>query len=127
MLTFSGQGYTPAFSENFRRILAQISKGADIVLVSGPDDVCRPMLGGESPAHCRNQSVRARDDRAFQAIKDQLVPDLTFGNGFRLDEAAVGRLRVSFKSGSIREACEGCQWFDLCSKIADDNYSDCVL
>lgn len=127
MLTFSGRGYTPAFSENFRNILALISNGADIVLVSGPDDICKPMLCGSEETHCYNQSVADRDHKALRVIRDRLIPDLSLGVAFRLDGTAISQLRVEFKSPSIRNACHGCQWFDFCTEIANDEYAGSVL
>lgn len=97
------------------------------MLVSGPDDICKPMLWEGDKAHCNNHSVRDRDQRAFQAIGDLGYSDLAFGNAFSLDGEAIGQLRRHFKTGSVREACGGCEWFDLCTQIANEDFRRSIL
>src|SRR5712672_2376586 len=63
MLTFVGEGYSPAFTENYRSIARRLSAGEEIELVSGPDDICAPLMEGADP-HCLKASVIDRDAAA---------------------------------------------------------------
>ena len=36
---------------------------------------------------------------------------------------ALARLRAAFASGQIRGACDGCEWTELCSRIAADGFT----
>ncbi|RUZ88238.1 DUF1284 domain-containing protein, partial [Mesorhizobium sp. M7A.F.Ca.US.006.01.2.1] len=54
-LTYVGKGYSPAFTANYDRVAERLSRGEDILLVSGPDDVCAPLLDEPEP-HCLNES-----------------------------------------------------------------------
>ncbi|WP_439343967.1 DUF1284 domain-containing protein [Vacuolonema iberomarrocanum] len=60
LLTYSGKGYSPAFIANYDAIAARLSKGEDIVIVCGPDDICAPLLSDSEP-HCWSASVTERD------------------------------------------------------------------
>ena len=71
MLTFIGKGYTPEFTENYRRIAARLSAGETIELVTGPDDICAP-LAGLPEEHCLQDSVTDRDTRAAIAVSQLL-------------------------------------------------------
>ena len=72
LLTFVGRGYNAAFISNMEWIAAQLSSGADdIVLVDGPDDLCAPLMG-TADRHCHLRSVRYRDERAIEGISGYL-------------------------------------------------------
>lgn len=118
LVTYAGKGYTPAFTENFDAIVARLDAGEDIAVIDGPDDICRPWLG-EPEAHCRRDSVTARDSKAAH--------DLSALLGRSLTETSVlpdlASLRAAFARGTTRTACAGCEWFDLCSGIAGDGYT----
>lgn len=116
LLTYAGKGYSPAFVENFDRITARIAAGDPILLVEGPDDVCAP-CAADAAAHCHGESVRARDAAAGAALAGHMG-DLSPGQTLRLDGALLNRLRTAFASGTIRGACAGCEWSQLCTGIA---------
>ncbi len=126
MLTFVGKGYTAAFTENYIRIAARLAAGEDILVVEGPDDVCAPMLD-EPGMHCLNDSVTDRDIRASAAVEAflgvaanpgaQIVPDADF----------LQRMRAAFGDGSIRQACQRCEWSPLCTGIADSGFSGVLV
>lgn len=121
MLTFVGEGYSPAFTDNYRRIAGRLSAGEGITLVSGPDDICAPLLTGEG-AHCLGPSVAARDAKAAEAIARLLDEPIEPGSTVRPDTEMLRRLREKFAGGEIRKACHGCEWEELCSHIADGGY-----
>jgi len=121
LLTYAGRGYSPGFVANFDRIAARIAAGQGVTLVDGPDSVCAPCLD-DPAAHCRNDSVRQRDAAAGAALAPLLGP-LHPGRTLVLDAATLGRLRAAFARGDIRSACQGCEWRDLCSAIADQGFA----
>ncbi len=120
ILTFAGEGYTPAFVANLAGIVARIGAGEPVELVDGPDDVCAP-LEGTSDTHCHAPSVRRRDREALRQlfIAD---PRLSGARPLALDAAAIALLREQFAAGAIRGACAGCSWSGLCSGIASAGY-----
>ncbi len=126
ILTYLGKGYTPDFVSNYDRIIQRLNAGEAIRLVAGPDDLCQPMLD-EPGCHCLNDSVRERDVLALEDIGNHLGGMPASGGPFLLDAGHVARLRSAFSSGALRRACHGCEWRDLCSRIARNSYRDCKL
>ncbi|OAP40815.1 2Fe-2S ferredoxin [Sinorhizobium glycinis] len=126
LLTFVGEGYTPAFTRNYLRIAGRISSGEAIEIVEGPDDICAPMLDVPE-AHCRNDSTLDRDEKALAAVADLLGLSLTPGSILRLDSERLERLRAAFAAGSVRAACEECEWAQFCTRIARDGFADALV
>jgi uncharacterized protein len=121
MLTYVGKGYSRAFVENYDEIAIRLDAGEAIAITSAPDDICRPVLG-EADCHCRNESVARRDEAAARAIGALLRVDVVDGATIALTPADVSALRQAFAAGDLREACAGCQWFDLCGTVAAGGY-----
>ncbi|MEM9633766.1 MAG: DUF1284 domain-containing protein [Pseudomonadota bacterium] len=126
MLTYLGKGYTPAFVGNYNLVVKRLNAGEEIDLISGPDDICQPMLG-EPGCHCHSQSVRDRDDQALSDIGHCLGRGLRPGDILVLSPDDVELLRHEFTSGSLRTACTGCEWYELCSGIAQNDFRGCRL
>lgn len=126
ILTYLGKGYTPAFVSNYSKIIRILNKGAMISLVFGPDDICQPMLN-EAECHCHNESVRQRDAQAAADIGELLQGNALAPGPIALSADHIARLRHSFQSGTIRSACRGCEWFDLCTEIAQNDFRGCRL
>lgn len=126
MLTYLGKGYTPDFVSNYSRLVDRLNAGEDVVLVQGPDDICQPMLS-ETQCHCHNESVRMRDDQASTEIGRILGLELRAGDRINLTCRTVERLRDAFSAGDIRSACGGCEWQELCSRIAGNKFRGCHL
>ena len=122
ILTYAGDGYSPAFIANYNRLTDRIAGGADVGIVEGPDDLCAPILG-EANAHCRGASVAGRDRLAARDVGALLAVPIEPGRKLALDARTLQQLRAAFTSGRLRAACEGCQWSDLCSSIAMAGYS----
>jgi hypothetical protein len=118
ILTFAGEGYSPAFVANMAAIVARIGSGEPIEVVAGPDDICAP-LAGSADAHCHESSVLGRDREALSALPGD--------RPLVLDRAAVAALRDQFAAGTIRGACAGCSWFGLCTAIASAGYAGASL
>ena len=123
MLTYAGRGYSPDFVRNFDHITARLAAGAPITLVHRPDAICAPLCCGPdgNNAHCHQVSAQARDAQATRELAPWIggLP----GTGLTLDAALLARLRAAFASGQIRGACDGCEWTELCSRIAADGFT----
>ena len=126
MLTYAGKGYSAAFTENYDAIIARLGNGEGLILVSGPDDICQPLLG-DNQAHCFRDSVTRRDKQAAAAVSALLGNPIQPDSVFKLDKAVVERMREAFAAGHTRTACEGCEWFDLCTTIAEAGFADTRL
>jgi hypothetical protein len=126
MLTFVGEGYTPAFTANYIRIAERLSSGEEIEIVSGPDDICAPLLSGRS-AHCHNASVCTRDEAAAEAVSRLL--GMPAGGGTRIvpDGKLLARLRRNFAAGTIRRACTDCEWNELCDTVAGHGFKGVLV
>lgn len=123
MLTYIGKGYSPAFVENYDTIAGRLSQGEDIVIIDGPDDICQPLLC-TGDCHCFNESVVMRDRLALNAVSDLFETRIAAESAFTLNAEHLSRLRSAFASGSIRKACQSCEWSDLCTRIAvSDDYA----
>ncbi|WP_095198723.1 DUF1284 domain-containing protein [Mesorhizobium carmichaelinearum] len=123
LLTYVGKGYSPAFTANYDAVAERLSRGEDILLVSGPDDICAPLLDEPEP-HCLNESVIERDRLAARDVGDLLARSIQAGVRLDLDAAILARMRQAFSVGGVRKACDGCEWNELCSAIAADSFAD---
>ena len=122
MLTYVGKGYSPAFTANYDLIAERLSAGEDIVIVTGPDDICQPLLDA-GDAHCLTDSVEERDRIAAEDLANLLARPVVAGQHFLLDAATLARERAAFAQGQVRRACGGCEWAGLCSEIAVDDFA----
>lgn len=126
ILTHVGRGYSPAFTTNMAAIIERISAREEIEIVDGPDDICAPLLYDED-AHCRRNSVIARDRAASNDIGKLLGRAAMPGARLVLDDASIRFLRRAFDIMSVRSACEGCEWASLCSGVAAARYANTCL
>jgi uncharacterized protein len=127
MLTFAGKGYSPEFIANFERIASLIASGDQTMeIVFGPDDICTPILA-DSNCHCENPSVSERDRLAAEALADLLKQPVREDTELHLNPATLTRMREAFAAGTIRKACQGCQWSPFCDAIAEDKFTQTWL
>jgi uncharacterized protein len=127
MLTFAGKGYSPEFVANFERIAGLIAAGDQTVeIVLGPDDICAPLLA-DSNCHCENPRVSERDRLAAEALTDLLKQPVQENTRLYLSPNTLNRMREAFAAGTIRKACQGCQWSPFCDAIAEDKFSQTWL
>ncbi|OJF98910.1 DUF1284 domain-containing protein [Pararhizobium antarcticum] len=126
MLTFIGKGYTPEFTQNYRRIAARLSAGEPMHLVSGPDDICAP-LAGLADTHCLRDSVTERDEKAARAVSLLLNRPVVDGSVILPDADFLERMRQAFQTGEIRTGCAGCEWSPLCSDIAQQGFPEVLV
>ncbi|WP_363311377.1 DUF1284 domain-containing protein [uncultured Devosia sp.] len=123
-MTYIGRGYSPAFVENYDRIVALLAAGEAIQLVEGPDDICGPLLGTRD-THCHNESVVERDRLARLKISKSLgLADLS---DLELTKSTLSTLRTAFRSGAVRAACAGCEWSGLCDSVAERSFAGARL
>jgi hypothetical protein len=125
ILTFAGEGYSPAFVANLAAIVARIGAGEPVELIDGPDDICAP-LADTDDAHCQEPSVRRRDREALRGLA-AADPPLAGARPLVMDHVAIAALREQFAAGTIRGACAGCSWFGLCTEIASAGYAVATL
>lgn len=126
MLTYIGKGYSPAFTANYDVIAGRLAKGERIVIVSGPDDICAPLLNEAEP-HCWNESVKERDALAARDVGALLGVPIRDGATLALDAEILNRMRDAFSVKSIRPACTGCEWSGLCGTIAANGFEDVLV
>ncbi|TPN65850.1 MULTISPECIES: DUF1284 domain-containing protein [unclassified Mesorhizobium] len=126
LLTYVGKGYSPAFTANYDGIAQRLGRGEDILVVSGPDDICAPLLDEQEP-HCLRDSAAERDRVAAHDAGALLGRPIRAGA--RLDPGAdmLARMRQAFSAGLTREACRGCEWSGLCSAVASGGYQGARL
>ncbi len=122
LLSYVGKGYSAAFTANYDRIAARLSGGEDVLVVAGPDDICAPLLA-DGRAHCRNASVVERDRAAANDVSQLLGRPVGVGTILTLDAGWLAIMRQGFRSGLVRSACTGCEWVELCTKVAADDFS----
>ncbi|KAA1195438.1 DUF1284 domain-containing protein [Photorhabdus heterorhabditis] len=125
ILTYAGNGYSPSFIENYNKIIPRI-RDEDILIVAGPDDICMPLLGEDAP-HCLGESVIIRDSHALEAVSTLMGWPVEIGHILRLDSAYFRQARWAFRRGIVRAACVGCEWEQLCTRIAVDDYASTFL
>lgn len=123
MLTYKGEGYSQEFVQNFDRLTRQLAaSGEPVEVVSGPDDVCAPLLeSGE--CHCFNPSVVERDQKAAAELSALLGEVVAPGAILHLTPARMAVMRLAFRNGEIRSACTECPWKGLCDGIADAGFA----
>jgi hypothetical protein len=121
MLTYVGKGYSPAFVKNYETIAVRLSAGEEIELVAGPDDICGP-LTADPEAHCHGASVVERDRQATDAVARLIGSPLPLGACITPSAVLFARLRKTFATGEIRTACAGCEWSDLCDRVAEGGF-----
>jgi len=127
MLTFIGEGYTPAFVSNFKEIAREIKGGRTLAeIVQGPDDLCFPLLH-EAVCHCHHPNVLLRDARAAADLSALLSCSISPGKELLLTEDLLQTLRRSFAEGTIRSACLDCQWKPLCDTVAANNFHGTLI
>jgi hypothetical protein len=127
MLTYVGYGYTPAFVENYNAVIGRINAGEDVMLVEGIDDVCAALHCGDNgdyagAGHCLEKGAAERDRKALRDIGAALQRQIQTGDTLTLTQPMIADLRQRFVDGSIRKACEGCEWYTLCTDVAAKDY-----
>ncbi len=126
MISWKGVGYTPAFTENYNKIIDRLKhETITIEIIKGKDDICAPLMPDNYPDyHCDNESVLIRDAKALIDINHYLGLNLSIGSQFKISEAYLTEMRKKFQTFEIRSACVGCDWYQFCSDIAKNEFED---
>ena len=107
MLSYSGEGYSPAFVHGFNGIVQRLGAGEPMELVAGPDAICAPLCN-DACAHCHNASVTQRDRLAADALAPWLGQALVPGTRVALSALRLAQLRAAFAQGDIRSPGSTC-------------------
>ena len=110
---FVGEGYDGAFCANMAEQKRRLAETGRITLIDGADEVCAA-CPNERGWFCAFQDKVRRYDRAVCGILG-LVPTLRY-------DAAELEKRVReeiFEAGRLEEICGDCEWFPLCSGLAE--------
>ena len=126
LLSYVGKGYSPAFTANYDKVAKRLAGGEDVLVVSGPDDICAPLLEEPEP-HCLRESAAGRDRLAARDVGNLLGRPIAAGALLSLDPARLAAMRQAFSVGRTREACRGCEWSDLCDTVAADGFRSARL
>lgn len=126
LLTYVGKGYSRVFTFHYDSVIARLSKGEAVLIISGPDEICFPLLLKKN-AHCRRDSINTRDKLAARDISKLLNIAICSGTVLHLNAQHLQCMREKFAQGELREACQGCEWYNFCSTIAADNYKHVCL
>jgi len=126
LLTYVGKGYSPAFTANYDKVVKRLGEGEGVVIVSGPDDICAPLLGEPEP-HCLRQSAAERDGLAARDVGALLGRPIEDGDRLALDASSLAGMRKAFAAGLPRHACSGCEWSGLCDAVAAGGFIDTRL
>ena len=124
MLTFRGLGYSVEFTSNMASKINRIKNGAPVILVKGPDDICAGMTKAciAATGHdCGMADIITMDEIARHAVEAVLNRALQMAAPVTITE--LNLLRNAFAEGTIRKACSGCSWFEICNHIAADTFS----
>lgn len=122
LLTYVGKGYSPAFTGNYDKVAERLTGGEEVLIVDGPDDICGPLLDEPEP-HCLGESAAGRDELAARDVGALLHRPVAAGARFNFDPARLEAMREAFAAGRTRQACQGCEWSELCSAVAVAGYA----
>jgi hypothetical protein len=123
VLSFVGRGDSAAFVAGMTRVVDRLGRGEPVEIVDGPDDICATLLARPGRPHCLDADVAARDAAALADAGRLLGLSLEPGSRIPSLTAEVDAMRASFAAGSIRRACAGCSWHDVCSGIAAADFA----
>lgn len=128
ILTYRGYGYTPAFVANMTDIVGAIGRGRLVMLAEGPDDICNSLTPEDRRAcnhDCARAETRDLDRVAVEEVGSLLGIDLA--EPLVISPSMVATLRSAFAARSIRGACAQCLWWNFCTEIAAEGFSDTKL
>ena len=110
---FNGMGYDAQFVEELRKLLERAGR-EDIVIVTGPDDVCNrcPHLDGSRCAYT------AEADEEITAMDGEALRLLGVSPGFSVSWLALRHLIPGVFSRWHEAYCVGCDWREACEESA---------
>ncbi len=131
VLTYIGRGYTTLFVKNFDDLIEKINSGNCVIeLTDGPDDICAQRLcdATDLTCHCHDEQVQMADKMALADLsKLAEFNGLRVSSKIHLTKDLIKSLRIAYKNETIRSACADCEWRDLCTGIAADDFKEAKL
>jgi hypothetical protein len=118
VLTFVGRGDSAAFVAGMDAVVGRLARGEPVEIVDGPDDICAALLARPGRPHCLDADIADRDAAALADAGRLIGRTLEPGSRIASLTNDVGALRASFATGTLRRACTGCSWQDVCTGIA---------
>lgn len=122
ILTYAGKGYSKAFTHNYDLIVGRLNAGEAVRIIDGPDEICGPVMVVETEPHCLRPSVMDRDEKAARDLGTFFGREVRPGDEFALDREVIEQIRRAFAMGTIREACNDCEWSALCTSVAKADF-----
>ena len=106
---FVGKGYSEAFVENMRNILAALDGGETAVtLTNGCDAICAACPHSNGGTCATEKKVRGIDQRAMEAL------GLRIGDTLPWRELCEIAEREIIRPGKLRDVCRDCEWIGIC-------------
>ncbi|MFY9139915.1 MAG: DUF1284 domain-containing protein [Thermacetogeniaceae bacterium] len=116
---YRGEGYSEDYVEHLWKIVKKAEGGETIEVIAGADDVCKacPYLKGDSCAHKEGaeQEIRELDQKAFDFLSVQ--------PGSRVLWSDLQKKVMAAPKDWFDSFCSGCDWFDLCTRIRNQEGS----
>jgi uncharacterized protein len=111
---FHGEGYSPEFVTNLREIIKRAIAGEEIVIQSGPDDIC------ERCPYLRNStcSFNKGADDEIKAMDRTALALLQVKTGTRVKWSEMKEKIPGLFSRWSRTYCIMCDWKNACEKDA---------
>lgn len=125
-LTYAGRGYSKDFERGFNQVIERLKMNETILIVAGPDDVCKPIMDCDQ-SHCREARILRRDELALEDLASHLNEPISIGSKIKPDQFFGAKFRSAFRQRTIRRACFDCQWAEICDQIADADYASTLL
>ncbi len=117
-LTFRSRGYGQDFVIRFESFIDRIMQSSPLLLIAEPDELCQSK---QNCGGCDSSVSVGRDQLALEAL-EALLPTMINSKIEYLTDSDLLHLRENFADGSARAACKGCNWFDICSHEAQQNF-----
>ena len=108
---FAGKGYSEAFVENMRAVLAALGGGETAVtLTDGCDVICAACPNNDGGMCAADEKVRGIDTRAAKAM------GLRFGDTLPWRDLCERAEREIIRPGKLRAVCRDCEWIGICGE-----------
>ncbi len=111
---FQGEGYSPQFVDNLKRIIKKASSGAQIAVTEDADDVCAacPHIADGQCAHKSDseKTIRLLDEMALELLGVEPCQKVTWKQ--------IKDLTMAIPDYMLSEFCRDCDWEKLCRKIS---------
>lgn len=107
-LGFQGKGYSPAFTNNYDKILQflDLNEKALITVVGHTDSICGPCPHKRGKTCTKEAKIQALDQGHAHILKVKPGDQLSWEDGKQ-------RLRTHMTVEAFHQVCQGCEWKSL--------------